>query len=102
MLGPGLGGRREAEPGADLDEAAREQLLGLGLGHVVGDEDVLADHPVDAAGDRGVRVVELERVDDADDLVEVPARRVRVLREVLDVLVRVGDDDEGRGEEGSS
>src|SRR4051812_1519259 len=73
--------------------ALRKLLLRILVAHGAGDDDVPSLLPV-----RGRRHLvlggELDRVDDPEDLVEVPARGHRVVQDELDLLV--GTDDEHR------
>ena len=81
-----------------LDDAvAREQLVGLGLLDAVGNDDVLARDPVNGRGHL-VLVAELQRVDDAQHLGGVAARRGRVGQDGADLLGRVDEEDGADGQ----
>src|SRR5205823_660677 len=64
-----------------------EDLLGLVVGDGAGDDHVVALLPVDGGRDLVLRG-QLERIDHAQDLVEVAAGRHRVDEDQLDLLVR--------------
>src|SRR3954451_5481106 len=69
-----------------------ELLLASLVGDRAGDDHVIALLPVDRRGDL-VLGGELERVDDAQDLVEVAAGRHRIDEDQLDLLVGPDDED---------
>src|SRR4051794_31038769 len=73
-----------------------EDLLGLVVGDRARDDHVLALLPVHRRGDL-VLGGELERVDDAQHLVEVAARRHGIDEDQLDLLVRPDDEDVADG-----
>src|SRR5437868_481781 len=74
----------------------REQLLGVVVGHRAGDDDVIAALPVHRRRHL-VLGAELQRVDDAQHLVEVAADRHRIDQDQLDLLVRTNDEDVADG-----
>ena len=91
-----LGQRGEAQ--VRLDGAHLGEQLG-GLVALDGgvDDDVVAGHPVDGRGDL-VLVARLQRVDDAQDLSAVAARRRRVRQDGADRLLGVDEEDGADGE----
>ena len=91
-----LGQRGEAQ--VRLDGAHLGEQLG-GLVALDGgvDDDVVAGHPVDGRGDL-VLVARLQRVDDAQDLGAVAARRRRVRQDGADRLLGVDEEDGADGE----
>jgi hypothetical protein len=64
------------------------------------DDDVVAGDPVDRGGD-AVLVARLQRVDDAEDLGAVAARRRRVRQDGADGLLGV-DEEDGADREGDA
>ena len=77
--------------------ALGEAALGVVVAERRDDDDVLAVLPVDR---RGHRVVgrQLQRVEDADDLVHVAPGRGRIGQRQLDLLVRADDEDRAHGQ----
>ena len=94
-----LGQGSEAQVGLD-DAEVGEELLGLLVLDAGGDDDVVTRDPVDRGGDL-VLVAGLERVEDAQDLGRVAARRRRVRQDQADLLVGV-DDEDGADREGDA
>src|SRR5947207_1214837 len=87
-----VGLRRQAEVRLERAPALRELRAGFSVAHGRDDDDVLAMLPVDGRRDP-VRVGELERVDHAQDLVEVPAGGLRVRDRQADLLLRIEGED---------
>lgn len=90
------GQRGEAQVRLDGAQVG-EQLGGLLALDGGVDNDVVAGDPVDGGGD-AVLVARLERVDDAQDLGAVAARRGRVREDGADRLLGVDDEDGADGE----
>jgi hypothetical protein len=80
----------------DLD-TLREELLSLLCRHRRVHDDLLPRDPVRRGRDL-VLVADLERVDDADDLVELAPGRGGVGQGETDLLLRVDDEDGADGE----
>lgn len=91
-----LGERREPEVRLHNLEVW-EQLLGLLVVDARVHNDVVAGHPVDGRRD-AVLVARLERVDDAEHLGRVAARRGGVREDETDRLLGVDDEDGADGE----
>src|SRR5579875_1953560 len=82
----------DAQVGLERPEALREKLLRLLVADGGRDDYVLALLPVDGRRDF-VLIGELQRIDDAQNLLEVAARTRRLRDDERNLLIRVGHGD---------
>src|SRR4051812_19945673 len=83
--------RRRAQVGLDYLVALREELVSIFVGHGGYDNAVVPSLPVGGRGDFIVRG-QLQRVDDAKDLLEVAAGAGRIRQDQLHLFVRADDE----------